>query len=63
MKFEYLDIPLFRLDGSNKINNFTLPYRVAFFTFLNSILNLNGTERYQLTLPPALFENSTDLDI
>ncbi len=63
MEFEYNDVSLYRLDGRNMISNFTLPYRAAFYTFLNSILNLNGTDKWQLTLPSALFQNSTDFNL
>ncbi|TNV87907.1 hypothetical protein FGO68_gene9941 [Halteria grandinella] len=52
--FEYESIDLFRLDLSNNISTYGLPFRVALNQYLNNILMLNGTGQSDLIIPYAL---------
>lgn len=52
--FEYELINLSRLDLSNHISTYSLPYRVALNSYLNDILMLNGTTKADLIMPYEL---------
>lgn len=63
-KFEYNPITLYRINNYNQIEAYYLPYRVAFFNFLNEILNVNEEVEDDLNLPIDLLtydklDNST----
>ena len=64
LSFEYEPVPLYRLDGRNEISNYSQPYRVALLTYLNQILALNATDRWDMIMPQrSLFLNPIRQDL